>query len=46
MKLMKKISNRELKNSLLETLSYNDTALDYIQNNIFRTENVLGLDPR
>ena len=41
----KKVSKLELKNSLLETLSHNDEALDYIQNEIYKTENVLGYDP-
>ncbi len=41
----KKVSKLELKNSLLETLSHNDDALDYIQNCIYKTENILGLDP-
>lgn len=29
----------------MESLAHNDDALDYIQNQIYRTENVLGLDP-
>lgn len=41
----KTVSKLELKNSLLETLSHNNDALDYIQNQIYRTENVLNLDP-
>ena len=41
----RKVSKLELKNSLLETLSHNDSALDYIQNEIYKTENVLGIDP-
>lgn len=41
----KKVSKLELKNSLLETLSHNDEALDYIQNEIYKTENILGYDP-
>lgn len=41
----KKVSKLELKNSLLQSISYNDDALDYIQNQIYRTENVLKLDP-
>lgn len=45
MRQEKKVSKLELKNSLLETLAHNDEALDYIQNQIYRTENVLGLDP-
>lgn len=42
---IKNVSKLELKNSLLETLSHNDDALDYIQNSIYNTENILGLDP-
>lgn len=42
---IKNVSKLELKNSLLETLSHNDDALDYIQNAIYNTENILGLDP-
>lgn len=45
MKREKKVSKIELQNSLLETLSNNDKALDYIKNQIFRTDNVLKLDP-
>lgn len=45
MKREKKVSKLELKNSLLETLDNNDKALDYIQNAIYRTDNVLKLDP-
>ena len=41
----RKVSKLELKNSLLETLSHNDSALDYIQNEIYKTENILGIDP-
>ena len=29
----------------MESLAHNDDALDYIQNQIYRTENVLGFDP-
>lgn len=35
----------ELKNSLLETLAHNEDAIDYIKNNISRTENILGYAP-
>ncbi len=42
---VKNVSKLELKNSLLETLKHNNDALDYIQNCIYRTENVLKLDP-
>lgn len=38
-------SKLELKNSLLETLKHNDDALDYIQNQIYASENVLGYMP-
>lgn len=40
----RKVSKLEEKNSLLQTLDYNNLALDYIQNQIYRTENVLKLD--
>lgn len=42
---IRKVSKLEEKNSLLETLKYNDEALDYIQNQIYQTENILKLDP-
>jgi len=45
MKRMKNVSNRELANSLLESIAHNDDALDYIRNQIYRTENVLGYMP-
>lgn len=45
MKREKKVSKLELKNSLLESLDNNDKALDYIQNAIYRTDNILKLDP-
>lgn len=45
MKKMKNVSNRELANSLLESLAHNDDAIDYIKNQIYRTENVLGYKP-
>lgn len=45
MKMRKNVSNRELADSLLESLSHNDEALDYIQNQIYRTENILNYDP-
>lgn len=45
MKKQNNVSKLELKNSLLESITLNDEALDYIQNQIYRTENVLGIDP-
>lgn len=45
MKKIKNVSNRELANSLLESLAHNDDAIDYIKNQIYRTENVLGYMP-
>lgn len=45
MKMRKNVSNREIANSLLESLSYNDNALDYIKNQIYRTENILNYKP-
>lgn len=45
MKLRKNVSNREIANSLLESLSHNDDALDYIKNQIYRTENILNYKP-
>lgn len=45
MKRMKNVSNRELANSLLESIAHNDDAIDYIKNQISRTENVLGYMP-
>lgn len=41
----KNVSKLELKHSLLDTLSKNEIALDYIQNKIFNTENKLGVSP-
>lgn len=43
--MKKTCSKLELKNSLLETLSHNNDALDYIQNQINASENVLGYMP-
>lgn len=40
------VSKLELKNSLLETIEHNNNALDYIQNEIYKTENILGVDPK
>lgn len=45
MRNVRKVSKLEEKNSLLETLSYNEDALDYIQNQIYQTNNILKLDP-
>lgn len=45
MKKIKNVSNRELANSLLESIAHNDDAIDYIQNQIYKTENVLGYLP-
>lgn len=45
MKMKKNVSNRELANSLLESIAHNDDAIDYIKNQISRTENVLGYMP-
>lgn len=45
MKKIKNVSNRELADSLLESISHNDDAIDYIQNQIYKTENVLGYLP-
>lgn len=44
MQKYRKVSKLEEKNSLLQTLDYNGLALDYIQNQIYKTENVLKLD--
>lgn len=40
MKSMKKVSKLEQKNSLKQTLYYNSEALDYVQNEIARYENL------
>lgn len=45
MKKQRNCSKLKLKNSLLESVTRNDDALDYIQNQIYKTENVLGIDP-
>lgn len=45
MKKIKNVSNKELTNSLLESIAHNDDAIDYIQNQIYKTENVLGYLP-
>ncbi len=42
---IRKVSKLEEKNSLLETLRHNEDALDYIQNQIYETENILNIDP-
>lgn len=41
MKNMNKVSNVELKNSLLISLQYNSDALDYIQDRILKVENFI-----
>ena len=45
MRKIRKVSKLEEKNSLLETLKHNEDALDYIQNQIYETENILNIDP-
>lgn len=40
----RKVSKLEEKNSILETLSWNDLALDYIQNEIYRMDNLHKFD--
>lgn len=45
MKKIKNVSNRELANSLLESIAHNEDAIDYIQNQIYNTENILGYLP-
>lgn len=45
MKKIKNVSNKELANSLLESISHNDAAIDYMQNQIYHTENILGYLP-
>ncbi len=45
MKKIKNVSNRDLANSLLESIAHNDDAIDYMQNRIYDTENVLGYLP-
>lgn len=45
MKNYRKVSKLEEKNSLLETIKHNELALDYIQNQIYETENILGIAP-
>ena len=42
----RKVSKLEEKNSILETLSWNDLALDYIQNEIYRMDNLHKYDPQ
>ena len=41
----KKVSKLEEKQSIRKTLQYNDEAIDYIQNNIYRLENLIKLSP-
>lgn len=45
MKKIKNVSNREIANSLLESIAHNEDAMDYIQNQIYSTENILGYLP-
>ncbi len=45
MKRIKNVSNKEIVNALLESIAHNDDALDYIQNQIYNTENILGYLP-
>lgn len=45
MREYRKISKLEEVNSLKQTLQYNSVAIDYIQNNIYRTENLHKYDP-
>lgn len=45
MKKIKNVSNKDLVNALLESISHNEDAIDYIQNQIYNTENVLGYLP-
>ena len=44
MRELRKVSKLEEINSLKQTLVYNENALDYMQNNIYRTENMYKLD--
>lgn len=39
----KKVSNQELIKSLKESIQYNDSALDYIENEIRRKEDVIKI---
>ena len=41
MKNPKKVTKEELKNSLLQSLEYNSEALDYVENQIVRFEDLL-----
>lgn len=45
MKRLKNVTNKEKVDSLLETIAHNNDAIDYIQNQIYATENVLGYLP-
>lgn len=45
MKRLKNVTNKEKVDALLETIVHNDDAIDYIQNQIYATENVLGYMP-
>lgn len=45
MKRRCKVNNKDIVNSLKESLSMNENALDYIQNQIYTTKNILGYKP-
>lgn len=45
MKKIKNVTKKEKIQCLLETISQNNDAIDYIQNQIYCTENVLGYMP-
>lgn len=45
MKNNKNVSNKDIVNSLLKSILYNDDAIDYIKNQITISENILGYKP-
>lgn len=45
MKCKSKVNNKDIVNSLKESLTMNENALDYIQNQIYTTKNILGYKP-
>ncbi len=45
MKKIKEVSNKDIVNSVLESILYNNDAIDYIKNQITISENILGYKP-